>query len=225
MPTVIILGPQGSGKGTQAELLASRHGLDHVEIGAALRKLTRQRQQTAFTRKVARFINRGRLIPTHDLMEIIRHILKGIPRTRGIVFDGTPRKGIEARLLLQLLAAQRRRVTHLFYVHISKRESVRRLSQRWVCLACGHSVTFAKGAKRAGSVCPRCGGTLAQREDDKPAAIAKRLALYQKLTRPVVTLFESSPYFYRIDGEQPVARVAHDVETGFRKGLSLAGRP
>lgn len=220
VPVIIILGPQGSGKGTQADYLARKYRLVHIEVGGMFRKVARNRS-SAFGRQVSSYIDRGKLVPFDWVLRMLRNRFKGIPKGHGIILDGSPRRLQEAHQLLTLLSAFGWTVTHVFYLSITKRESIRRLSKRWVCLRCHSSLTMGKDIQSPDDRCPKCGGKIVQRADDTPKAIAKRLALFKKETTPVVRFFRSEGLLIPIDGEQPIPLVARMVDRGYRRTLGL----
>ncbi|MBI4414996.1 MAG: nucleoside monophosphate kinase [Candidatus Kerfeldbacteria bacterium] len=210
--TVIVLGPQGSGKGTQAALLAERHGFVHLEAGGMLRAAARRTSQTAWTRRLARDLASGRLVPFTWVLRLVEERLRTIGKQRGVVIDGTPRRMPEARRLLTLLARFGRTPDHVFALSLSRAESVRRLSKRWVCRNCHRTLTMGVDIRSPKSACPRCGGEIYQRDDDRPEAIAKRLAIFQRETRPVVEYFRKRGLVRPIRGEQTIRRVYSDVD-------------
>lgn len=189
VPTIFLLGPQGSGKGVQAERLAKKYHLAIIEAGALLRSLAKQRQQTNATRAILRSMKQGKLVPTTIMFHVLKKAVLKLPSGRGVIFDGATRKPKETTLLMNLLEKKlRRNVTHTIFLDVSRRESVRRLMLR-------------------------------KRFDDTPAAIRKRLALYHKTTRPVLAYLRKKTPFFRINGEQSVTAVFQDVDTAYRKGL------
>ncbi|MBI3956375.1 MAG: nucleoside monophosphate kinase [Candidatus Kerfeldbacteria bacterium] len=215
-PTILFLGPQGSGKGTQASLLGSRHGLHHVEMGAILRGLRHRKHPSPFARRVAGLIDRGRLVPSRWVVYLLDEHLASVPRTSGLVLDGSARRLPEARAISRVLKKHGRTLDLVLYLTISRNESVRRLTRRWSCLKKRHILTMGKDVKRPTDRCPICGSRIAQRDDDTPAAITKRLALFRKETLPSIRYFRERGLVTRIHGERSVASVARDIEHAFQ---------
>ncbi len=206
-----MLGPQGCGKGTQAAMLAERHGFVHLEIGAMLRAAAHPRTPTAFSRRLGRVLASGRLVPYVWVLRLVEERLRRIPQKRSVVIDGTPRRLPEALQLLQLLTSAGRSVDHVFYLTIPRGESLRRLSKRWVCRRCHRTLTMGKDVRSSDSTCPWCGGAIYQREDDTPIAITKRLSIFQKETRPVIAFFRKQGILRDIRGNRPIPSVFRDV--------------
>lgn len=215
-PTVLLLGPQGSGKGTQAELLAKKFRAIHVEMGAILRGLRRRKQQTQLTRRTTELIDHGRLVPSAWVIRILAERLKTISPRRGLILDGSARRLREARVLERVLRKFGRAITNVVLIDISRKESIARLSKRWMCSRHRHTLTMGTDVKRPTDRCPTCGSTIEQRADDRPAAIAKRLATYRRETGPAIMYFENKGMLTRIDGERTVAEVFRDVVEAYR---------
>lgn len=225
-PFVIILGPQGAGKGTQAGLLAKKYGLEHIEMGGMLRTLVRRRPRSALAQKVARYMNEGKLAPFSVVVALIHERIRRRGSAKGIVFDGFPRHMQQARALLRDLRRRYATTINLvFLITISRAESIRRLSRRVVCSRCHRSWTLGKDVASVNTPCPFCGGRLYQRPDDQPVAIAKRLALYQKDTRPVAQFFAQRGVLHRIRGEQPIRAVFAQIDRAFRAWRKQHERP
>lgn len=213
-PTVIILGPQGAGKGTQAELLARKHRLEHLESGAMLREEVHR--GTPFGARIARIIDQGKLVPFTWVLQLIAGQLERIPRSRGIVIDGSPRRLPEAKQLVRMLGRRfGRKVTTVIFVNISRAETIRRLSKRWTCTR-QHPLIMGVHIKKSSDRCPVCGSPIEQRKDDRPKAIAERLVIFHRQTQPVITYFRSHGILHQVDGKQTIRAVFRHVDTVFR---------
>lgn len=217
-PTLVFIGPQGSGKGTQAALLARKHHLLHIEMGELLRALRHKKNPRPFEKKVASVIDKGKLVPSSWVVRLVDERLPKIPRTRGIIFDGSARRLREAKALIQTLKQHDRIITHVVYLDITKREAIKRLTKRWICVRQHHILIMGMDVHRPTDRCPRCGSGIRQREDDTPRFILKRLATFHRETAPVATFFQKRGLLIRINGERPVRTVFADVEKAFLKG-------
>lgn len=217
-PTVIILGPQGAGKGTQAELLARKYRFVHLESGAMLRE--EERRNTPFGKRIARIIDQGKLVPFTWVLRLIAEQLEHIPLRRGIVIDGSPRRMPEAKQLVCMLDRRfGRAVTTVIVIDISKAETIRRLSKRWTCTR-QHPLIMGVHIRRSTDKCPICHSPVEQRKDDRPEAIVRRLAIFQRQTQPVIRYFTSLKLLHRVDGRQPIPAVFRQVDHVFRKGTN-----
>ncbi|MFA6553209.1 MAG: nucleoside monophosphate kinase [Patescibacteria group bacterium] len=207
---ILILGPQGSGKGTQASLLAGRFKLAHIETGKIFRSMAKG--QTALGRRIHYLVNtKGSLIPDALVIRILEKALRRVKKTQGIVFDGFPRTITQARALTRLFNKFGRRLTTVIDMPISRATTVRRLSLRRTCVECNRIFIAGVNVPLKGTVCPSCGGQIIQREDDKPQAIARRLASYTRLTKPVILYYKKMGILVRVDGEPPVKAVFKNI--------------
>lgn len=209
--TILILGVQGSGKGTQAELLARRVRMPFYSVGALLREEIRR--NTQFGRLAAPYVRRGELVPDDVANAFARLIALRRPG-KSIIFDGYPRSLGQARALAAL-----RPPTVVIDVRLADREALVRLTGRRVCPSCGAvwHVRFHPSPK--GARCGRCGTRLTTRPDDQPATIRRRLAVYHAYTDPVLRYYRRTKRLVTIDGNRPIAAVAHDVAAAVRQRL------
>ena len=207
---IIILGPQGSGKGTQAKLLADEFDLEHIETGEALRKI--KREATELGKKVAEIIDKGKLVSSALIMEIIEKKIMTIIKNKSIIFDGVPRTLDQAELLEKVLEKNGRHITHVFFVQISEKETINRLSKRHICRQCGQLFIFEKNSADELKKCPQCGGDIIRRKDDTPESIKQRLKLYQERTFPVIEYYRQKQKLIEINGEQSIEEVFNDIK-------------
>jgi adenylate kinase len=177
---VVILGPQGSGKSTMAELLAKKLGVPHIDGGQLLRNEIAQ--GTVIGNRIREPMRRGELVPSEVVNEVMRQRLGKQDCAKGYVFDGYPREIPEAEFLDALAPPDA-----VIVLKIPDALAVKRLAARRVCTGCAVPLYgLLKDIKKA---CGSCGGKLVQREDDKPALIKKRLKLYHRETEPVIAYY------------------------------------
>jgi len=207
---IIILGPQGSGKGTQAKLLANEFNLEHIETGDALRKI--KGEATELGKKVAEIIDQGKLVSSALIMEIIGKKIMTIVKHKSIIFDGVPRALDQAELLENILKENGRYITHVFFVKISEKETVNRLSKRHICSQCGKIFIIKKDTISKLEKCSKCGGSIIRRKDDTSEGIRKRLSIYQERTFPVVEYYRQKQRLIEINGEQSIEKVFKDIK-------------
>ncbi|MEK7101404.1 MAG: nucleoside monophosphate kinase, partial [Patescibacteria group bacterium] len=173
---IMIMGPQGSGKGTQAELLIKKFGLQHFEAGKILRSIAASDNQHAEAIKTA--LNSGNLVPD-ELVRLIAWDFINKHKNGGFVFDGYPRSVAQYEQLKDMLARFGQKINYVINIGISEDESIRRLSARRQCAGCGEIYNLITEP-------PTCDhNRLIQREDDKPEAIKKRLEIYHQQSHPV----------------------------------------
>ncbi len=207
---IILLGPQGSGKGTQAKLLADEFELEHIEVGDALRKI--KKQTTELGGKVAQIINSGKLAPLSIITEIIKDKVEAVSKNKGIVFDGIPRTIAQIKPLENILKENGRYITHVFFIQISEEETVNRLSKRYICSKCGKIFVIEKDDVNKLQKCPKCGGDIIRRKDDTPEGIKQRLLLYKERTLPVAEYYRQKEKLIKINGEQSIKNVFNNIK-------------
>lgn len=192
---VVLTGAPGAGKGTQADLLVERCNFVKVSTGDVLRKHVRNGSEIG---KIAGAImERGELVPDDVLFEILRAELSA-NSGRSVLLDGYPRNVAQAETLESLSKVHPVRV--VAHLDVPKQELIHRLSGRRVCVACGASFHIDKGIAGTVGVCSKCGGSVAQRVDDRAEAVAVRLDVYEKTTRPVLDYYARRGLFKSIDG-------------------------
>jgi len=207
---IIILGPQGSGKGTQAERLEQRLHLEHIETGQIFR--TMAGKNNALGIKINNLINlKGRLLTTEFVIKILQSYLSKVPKDKGLIFDGYPRNLTQARALDRLLRLFNRRLTHVIYLPISRGTTLTRLVRRRTCRHCNRKFILGVNLKKGATICPNCGGEIYQREDDKPRAISRRLSIYLKQTKPLIKYYKKQGILITIDGEPPIPVVSKNI--------------
>ena len=209
-----MLGPPGVGKGTQAVRLADTVGWEHVSTGDLLRAA--RREGTELGAKAQRYMDAGELVPDELILDLVREHLKGIAPEAGILFDGFPRTTAQADGLERVLRAVHRRVDRVVVFEASEEELVKRLSGRRSCPDCGAVFNVHFTPPAAEGKCDRCGGTLVQREDDKPETVRHRLVVYREQTAPLIAWYEAS--------DAPVVSVSAEasvdqVHGAFRKAV------
>jgi adenylate kinase len=202
------LGPQGSGKCTQAKLLAKKYGLDHFDTGHALRQISSL--DTPLGREVNEIVMvKKELVPSRLLKEVLNIRLNDLGREQGVVFDGIPRNLEQAIYFQEALREFGREIDRVIFVNISKEESLKRIGRRFSCEKCKESIILEKNNKK--SICVKCGGKLVQRADDTPAGIEKRLHIFITETMPVIEYFEKEKLVSKINGEQSEDAIFNEI--------------
>ena len=205
------MGPQGSGKGTQARMLAEEFGLQIFETGDVLRNIAKQ--DTEIGRKINEIINiKGDIVPWDFMKEkILGQKLSELDENKGIIFDGTPRILEEAEFWEKKFKEVNRKFDYIFYVDISKEESVKRLSVRKQCRENKHLLIVGKDLKEEEKKCPICGSEVFRREDDTPEKILNRLEWNKELLSPVIEYYENKEMLIKINGERGVEDVFGEI--------------
>lgn len=183
---IVLLGPPGAGKGTQATRLAGKLNLTHLATGDMLR--SEVANGTELGRLAKTYMDRGDLVPDDVIVGMIRARLGG----GGLLLDGFPRTVVQAEALDAALEEAGHRLDRAIYLAVDRDELIERLSGRAVCSKCQRPYNLKSAPPSKDGVCDKCGGDVVVRDDDKPEAIRNRMAVYQKQTTPVLDYYRSS---------------------------------
>lgn len=196
----IFLGPQGSGKGTQAKMLADFLNIAHISTGEIFRAAVDQ--DTILGKRIAAGLGSGKLILDDDTNTLVADRLSAVDVQNGFVLDGYPRTLNQANFLEKTAAPQK-----AILLELLDNEAIRRLMGRTNCSKCGAVFhEFYKRPKKD-EACDSCGGDLVKRRDDTEESIAERLRLYHRETEPIITFYESLGRLVRVDGRPGIAEV------------------
>ncbi|MBT3498969.1 MAG: adenylate kinase [Gemmatimonadales bacterium] len=213
---VILLGPPGVGKGTQAVRLADSIGGEHVSTGDLLRAA--RREGTELGQKAQEFMDAGELVPDALILDLVREHLKGVAPEASILFDGFPRTSAQADGLGNVLKDVGRAVDRVVLFTAADEVLVKRLSGRRSCMECGAVFNTFLNDSEVDGVCDRCDGVLIQRIDDEAETVTRRLEVYQAETAPLTAHYEAhDAEMRRVEADQPV----EDVYEQFRSALGL----
>jgi adenylate kinase len=195
---VVMIGPPGAGKGTQARLLGERYGLPQVSTGDMLRDA--QREGTALGREAKHYMDEGRLVPDDVVIGIVDQRLAADDTRRGFILDGFPRTVAQAEALDGMLARRGAALDVALAIDVPRADLVERLAGRLVCRSCGtmYHRTFDPPTSRG--VCDRCHGELYQRDDDREDRIALRLDQLAKEVAPVAEYYKRTGLLRGVDG-------------------------
>ena len=208
---IIIMGPQGSGKGTQARFLTKKYDLQIFETGAILRELAKHDSEIG--RKINEIINvKGDIVPWDFMKErILGQKLDQLDRDKGVIFDGTPRIIEEVEFWSRKLKEVERKIDYIFYIDVSKDESVRRISSRKLCRENSHPLIVGKDLSEDETMCPICGSEVYRREDDTPKKALNRLKWNEENMKPVVEYYDQQKMITRIDGERSIEEINEEI--------------
>jgi len=201
---LLMLGPPGAGKGTQAERFARARGIPTISTGDILREAVHDKSEIGRLAKAT--MDRGELVGDEVMIGIVRERLAREDARNGFVLDGFPRTVTQAMALDGIIADRDPLI--VVDIVVPEDELVRRLGTRSICRLCG---TGASVGSTVGAACAKCGGRLVQRTDDNQMVVLERLKVYHRQSEPLVEYYRARPTFRSIDGEQPPDRVAADL--------------
>lgn len=219
---VILMGAQGSGKGTQAERIGPELKLVKVATGDLFRNAIAQQSELGM--QVKAIIEAGDLVPDELTNAIVQVRLAQIAAQResggevsGALFDGFPRTEAQARALDDILASQKVALNAVIEIDVPREKLIARLGGRRTCESCGAVYHVESDPPTVEGICNKCGGKLVQREDDTPEAIARRLALYDNQTKPLLDYYRAKGTLVTVDGDQHIDNVTAAILTALRE--------
>ena len=201
---IVLLGAPGAGKGTQAQKLVAEYGLAHISTGDLLRAAIKEGSKLG--KKAKGYMDEGKLVPDDLVVDLVKERLAADDAQKGFILDGFPRNTAQAVTLDSELAEMGRNLDAALLVSVEPGVIVERLSSRRTCRSCGYT------APAGVDVCPRCGGEMYQRDDDKPETIQHRLDVYETQTAPLVEYYKGHSILREVDGDRPVDEVYADVK-------------
>jgi adenylate kinase len=195
---LILLGPPGAGKGTQAQRIVERYHIPQISTGDILRAAVRE--GTPLGEKANAFMVQGQLVPDEVVIELIEERLKAPDCRQGFILDGFPRTLAQAGALQHILTKDGKSIEHVINIEVDPDELVRRLTGRRTCQDCGAMFHLLFHPSEREGICDRCGGSLYQREDDQERTIRTRLKEYEERTAPLVEYYRSQNRLRSIPG-------------------------
>jgi len=195
---VVLLGPPGAGKGTQAKFLQEQYGACQISTGDILRKAVAE--QTPLGKEASGYINRGALVPDDLIVNLVAERLKEKDCAQGFILDGFPRTIPQAQSLDEILKKMGIALNGVLSVQVPRKVIVERLAGRRTCKGCGALYHLALDPPKVEGVCDRCGGGLYQRDDDREETITARLNVYDTQTAPLVNYYRERSLLRNVDG-------------------------
>lgn len=206
---ILLIGPQGSGKGTQAEKLVEKFHLAYVNMGGIFRSL--KSKDTPLAKKATEYVEKGILVPDEIVIQLINEYLNNIGHLEGIIFDGFPRVLSQAEYFEKFLTERGKKIDVVFYLTLTKEETLKRLGNRITCGQCGRVYNFVTNPSKKEGICDSCGGKLIVRTDETPQAIETRLNEFLTKTKPLIEYFSKKGIVEEIDGNRPIEVIFEDI--------------
>src|SRR6185369_11195290 len=195
---IILLGPPGAGKGTQAKLLIERYLIPQISTGDILRSAVKE--QTPSGVRAIEFMDRGALVPDDLVIEIIKDRLSLPDTTAGFILDGFPRTVAQADALASMLKVNVKSIDHVISITVDNEELIQRVIGRLTCRGCGQGYHLIFDPPAVSGVCNLCGSELYQRDDDKEETMRARLLTYEAQTAPLIKYYESLGLLRPVEG-------------------------
>ncbi len=195
---IILLGPPGCGKGTQAKILIDTYHIPQISTGDILREAIKKGSPLGIEAKT--YMDQGSLVPDQLVIGIIEERLQQADCARGFILDGFPRTVAQAEALDSTLSKAGLKLKYVFNIEVVNEELIKRLTGRRICRKCGESFHITFNPPEKEGLCDSCGGELYQRDDDREETIRNRLKVYQAQTAPLITFYEEKDILHSVDG-------------------------
>ncbi|OGX60476.1 MAG: adenylate kinase [Paenibacillus sp. RIFOXYA1_FULL_44_5] len=206
---IILMGPPGAGKGTQAERIASEFQIPHISTGDAFRQAIRQ--GTPIGVEAKSYLDRGELVPDEITIGVVQERLQQPDCNLGFMLDGFPRTIPQADALEQILSSSGKSIDNVIDFYVDRNLLLERLTGRRICKSCGATYHMVFNPPKVDGVCDKCSGELYQRSDDSAEKVGTRLDEYDNKTAPLLDYYREKNLLREIDGEQEIQQVTETV--------------
>jgi adenylate kinase len=215
---LVLLGPPGAGKGTQAVLLVKEYELLHVSTGDMLREAIKEGSSVG--KEAQSYMNKGELVPDAIVTQVVIDRMSKPDAEGGVILDGYPRTRVQAESLDGSLKEENRALDMVLYFRTSEEVAVERLSGRRMCPECGKIYHITNMPPKKENICDKCGEKLYQRDDDKPETVKNRLVVYNNSTKDLVDYYKEKGILQEVDGDISAGELFERIDSLFReKGL------
>ena len=206
---LVMLGPPGSGKGTQAVKLAEKMNLRHLSTGDMLRE--NLKKETELGLKAKEYMEKGELVPDQLILDMIKATLSGESGADGFIFDGFPRTIPQAEGLDKMLDEIGSKIDIVLDLDVSDEEVIKRLSGRYFCPSCQATYNYPNRLPKKEGVCDKCNAELAKRKDDTEEVVTNRLKVYNEQTQPLQDYYRNKSLLKSVDGERGIDTIFSDI--------------
>ncbi len=209
MKRLMIVGPPGSGKGTQAEKISQELKICHISTGDTLRESINKK--TEFGIEAKSYMDKGELVPDNVVIRIVEEKLKTTECSNGFLLDGFPRTSAQAEALDEILQKLNNNLDHVIVLNVKEEELFKRLVNRRTCKTCGKIYHLIYEPPSRQGICGQCGGELYQRDDDKEETVKNRLKIYNRATEPLIEFYKKKGLLLMVDGNKNIKEVFEDI--------------
>jgi adenylate kinase len=206
---LILLGPPGAGKGTQAKIIMDKYGIPQISTGDMLREAVAK--GTELGKKAKKYMTEGKLVPDEIVIGIVKERLKQKDCEKGFILDGFPRTLAQAEALDRIMGEMGKKIDAVINVNVPEEEVVRRIAYRRTCKNCGAIYHLIYNPPKRPGICDKCGGELYQREDDKEETVRERYRVYKKNTEPLIEYYKKKGILFDVDGTKDIEGVKREV--------------
>ncbi len=212
---LVLLGPPGAGKGTQAGLLIKAYDLLHVSTGDMLREAVKEGTETG--KEAEKYMNAGELVPDEIVTRAVIDRIARPDAEKGVILDGYPRTKAQAESLDSAMKDEGRKLDMVLYFRTSEEVAVQRLSGRRVCPKCGMNYHVTNIPPKKEGICDTCGVALYQRDDDKPETVRNRLKVYEEKTADLIGYYRDKGLLREVNGDISAEELFREIDALFRK--------
>jgi adenylate kinase len=207
---IIILGPQGSGKGTQALLLSEKLSAIHIDLGRTLRRLAKE--ENSLGKELYEIVHVKKELVSDDIIErVLAEEFKKIPLDKGIILDGAPRRIDQIEDVKKAFADSGRELDRVIFLNVPEEESIDRVSKRYSCSICHKHFALGENLENPSDLCPDCNGLIEQRKDDTKEGVLKRLSIFKEQTVPVIEYFRKENVLIEVDGTRRKPEIFNEI--------------
>ena len=212
---IVLLGPPGAGKGTQAQMISREMNLAHISSGDLFRE--NLKNQTELGKMAQGFMNRGELVPDDVTIAMVKDRLTRSDCKDGALLDGFPRTPVQAKALSEMLETLDQGVHSVPYISVPAEVLIERLGGRWSCPNCGRVYHEKHNPPKAEGVCDVDGAKLIQRDDDKAETVERRIRVYTDQTAPLIEYYRQQELLIEVDGTHSIEDVSKEILTAIKK--------